>query len=85
MVGSTQGDTKKGLKIELWSLDGGPSLLKTVTSNQDGRVDAPLLDGEELKTGQYELRFHAGAYLKATGSMGSVAVLKLPPRLCAVG
>jgi 5-hydroxyisourate hydrolase len=62
------GRPAKGLKIELWSLDGGPSLLKTVTSNQDGRVDAPLLDGEELKTGQYELRFHVGAYLKATGA-----------------
>jgi len=25
----------------------------------------------------------AGAFLKATGSLGSVAVLKIPPRLCA--
>jgi 5-hydroxyisourate hydrolase len=62
------GRPAKGVKIELWFLDGGPSLLKTVTTNQDGRVDAPLLDGEELKIGQYELRFHAGIYLKATGA-----------------
>src|SRR5262245_45032783 len=62
------GRPAKGLKIELWSLDGGPSLLKTVVSNKDGRVDAPLLEGEDMKVGQYELRFHAGAYLRAVGA-----------------
>ena len=62
------GRPARGLKIELWSLDAGPSLLKTAVTNQDGRVDAPMLDGDELKVGRYELRFHAGAYLKATGA-----------------
>src|SRR4029079_11757225 len=62
------GQPAQGLKIELWSLDMGPSLLKTVVSNQDGRVDQPLLDGEDRKVGQYEWRFHAGAYLKAVGA-----------------
>ena len=65
-----------GLKIELWALDHGPSLIKTVVTNQDGRVDAPLLEGEAFKAGQYELRFHAGAYLKSTG-----ASLSEPPFL----
>ncbi len=47
------GRPAKGLKIELWSLDDeGPSHIKTVVSNQDGRVDAPLLAGEELKLGR---------------------------------
>ena len=63
------GRPAQGLKIELWALDGGtPSLLKTVASNHDGRVDAPLLDGENMKIGEYELRFHAGTYLKASGA-----------------
>ena len=70
------GRPAKGLKIELWSLGEGPSLIKTVVTNQDGRVDQPLLDGEALKVGQYELRFHAGAYLKETG-----APLSEPPFL----
>jgi 5-hydroxyisourate hydrolase len=61
------GRPARGLKVELWSLDEAPSLIKTVVTNQDGRVEAPLLDGEDLKVGQYELRFHAGAYLKASG------------------
>ncbi|MGE0004959.1 MAG: hydroxyisourate hydrolase [Parvibaculaceae bacterium] len=70
------GRPAQGLRIELWSLDGEPSLLKTVTSNEDGRVDAPLLEGEGLKAGRYELRFHAGAYLKS-----KAAPLSDPPFL----
>jgi 5-hydroxyisourate hydrolase len=62
------GRPAKGLKIELWSLNGEPSLIKTVISNQDGRVDAPLLEGDDFKAGQYELHFYAGAYLKAHGA-----------------
>ncbi len=62
------GRPARGMKIELWSLAEPPSLLKTVVSNQDGRVDAPLLEGNDFKVGQYELRFHAGAYLQAHGA-----------------
>jgi len=51
------------MTIEVWSVD--PSrLLKTVTTNSDGRVDAPLLSGEEMKTGTYELVFAVGEYFK---------------------
>ena len=53
-----------GLTIELWSAGGDARLLKTVVTNDDGRVDAPLLDGDALDTGRYELRFQAGAYLQ---------------------
>ena len=62
------GRPAKGLKIELWSLAEVPSLLKTVVSNEDGRVDAPLLEGDEMKAGQYELHFYVGAYLQASGA-----------------
>ena len=60
------GRPAKGVKIELWSLEAGSALLKTVVTNRDGRTDQPLLEGSELKVGQYELRFHAGDYLKET-------------------
>jgi 5-hydroxyisourate hydrolase len=70
------GRPAKGLKIELWSLAASPTLLKTVVSNQDGRVDAPLLEGDDFKVGQYELHFYVGAYLKA-----NAAALSDPPFL----
>lgn len=57
-----------GLTIELWRLDGDGEHLKTVITNDDGRVDGPLLEGGDFRTGQYELRFHAGDYLRASGA-----------------
>ncbi|MEB3189620.1 MAG: hydroxyisourate hydrolase [Snowella sp.] len=62
-------DIEKGrpasqLKIELWFLaqTGERNLLKTFHTNQDGRTDNPLLIGEELKIGVYELVFAVGDY-----------------------
>ncbi|MFT3989678.1 hydroxyisourate hydrolase [Aestuariivirga sp.] len=57
-----------GMKVELYLLDGGAIHLKTVQTNADGRVDGPLLEGAALMRGHYELRFHAGDYLKARGT-----------------
>jgi 5-hydroxyisourate hydrolase len=58
------GKPARGLKIELWS---GGRLAKTVNTNDDGRVDGPLLEGGAFVPGVYELRFHAGDYLRASG------------------
>ena len=53
-----------GLTIELWSAGGGARLIKSVVTNDDGRVDAPLLEGDAFVAGRYELRFQAGPYLR---------------------
>jgi 5-hydroxyisourate hydrolase len=56
-----RGIPARGIKIELWSLE--PSaLLKSVQADADGRVDAPLLAGDEMRTGSYELVFFVGDY-----------------------
>lgn len=39
-------------------------------TNEDGRTDGPLLEGESLLPGTYEIIFHAGPYLQATGLAG---------------
>jgi 5-hydroxyisourate hydrolase len=57
------GRPAEGLILELWSLTPEPKKLKTTVTNADGRVDEPLLQGEYLKPGTYELRFSAGDYL----------------------
>ncbi len=41
--------------------------LKTVSTNEDGRVADPLLSGDTIQTGIYELVFHAGAYFRGRG------------------
>jgi len=54
------GKPAAGLKIEVW----GGQLIKTIHTNADGRADGPLLEGDALKVGHYELRFFAGDYLR---------------------
>ena len=73
----TTGKPAQGLTIELWRLDDGAAAhLKTVRTNHDGRIDGPLLEGDDLAVGTYELRFMAGDYLKRQG-----AELPAPPFL----
>jgi 5-hydroxyisourate hydrolase len=63
------GKPAEGLKIDLYRIDGeAKALLRTVSTNSDGRVDSPMLEGEAFVAGTYELLFHAGDYLRGTGA-----------------
>jgi len=72
------GKPASALLIELWRLsnttaaadsnNAAAQLIKTVTTNTDGRVDGPLLAGDELIVGLYELRFRVGDYHRNTGA-----------------
>lgn len=50
--------------------------VKTVVTNDDGRVDGGVLAPDEMASGVYELRFSAGDYLRRSG-----ATLTEPPFL----
>lgn len=68
VLDTAAGRPAAGLKIELFQLTDATRLKITETqTNEDGRAPAPLLEGDAFKTGGYELIFHAGAYLDATG------------------
>lgn len=56
-----------GIPLELYALDPQRTLLARLTTNADGRTDAPLLADAELRCGRYELVFQAGAYFAARG------------------
>ncbi|MCZ8521726.1 MULTISPECIES: hydroxyisourate hydrolase [Paenibacillus] len=64
-----------GMKVELRRQreDGSWEFLQAAETNGDGRLDAPLLAGGALQTGQYELLFHAGAYFRRQGQTRSDA------------
>ncbi|MCC5778845.1 hydroxyisourate hydrolase [Nitratireductor sp. B36] len=69
VLDTASGEPAAGLEIALYRLEGEARVhVKTVTTNSDGRCDAPLLEGEAFRTGFYELVFEAGAYLRAQGS-----------------
>ncbi|SOE17751.1 5-hydroxyisourate hydrolase [Hoeflea halophila] len=68
VLDTARGRPAAGLAIELTRIEGQEHhLVKTVSTNSDGRVDGPLLSGTELEAGVYELKFHAGDYLRSTG------------------
>ncbi len=61
VLDTMRGIPAAGMTIELRSLDQA-KMLKTVQTNSDGRTDAPLLAGNEMTAGNYELIFHVGDY-----------------------
>lgn len=63
----TLGRPAAGMRIELWRQGLEPTLLKSVTTNADGRTDTPLLAAEELEPGGYELVFFVADYFIARG------------------
>ena len=68
VLDTAAGRPAAGLSIALYRLDGETRThLKTVVTNADGRCDAPLLQGADFSTGEYELVFAAGDYLRAQG------------------
>lgn len=84
----TQGRPAAGILIALWRLElvgtqettGLPAMrhihLKTVRTNADGQVDEPLLAGDELLPGMYELVFAVGGYFST-----QLVTTTLPPFL----
>ncbi len=71
VLDTARGCPAEGIAITLWTVgaDGarGPEPVARATTNADGRVDAPLLDGDAFVAGTYELAFEAGAYFDAAG------------------
>ncbi len=70
VLDTANGRPAGGIRVDLSRLegDGRPQALKTVVTNADGRTDEPLLSGDDVRVGRYELVFHVGAYFTARGT-----------------
>ena len=67
VLDTARGTPAPGMRIDLFGLEGDArTLLHSVTTNDDGRTDGPILPAEAFGTGVYELVFHAGDYLDGT-------------------
>lgn len=64
VLDTVNGRAAAGVGVELWRInrDGGRELLVRTRTNGDGRTDEPLLEGQALLTGVYELLFDIGTY-----------------------
>ncbi|PZU96298.1 MAG: hydroxyisourate hydrolase [Leptolyngbya sp.] len=73
------GKPAASLRLTVWAINNEADIktaLKTVETNSDGRTDEPLLEGDELHKGTYEITFDVAAYFATTG-----AALSDPPFL----
>jgi 5-hydroxyisourate hydrolase len=70
VLDTSSGQPAGGLKVDLFELSGsGPESAPIIsaTTNSDGRLDSPLLEGERFGAGIYEIRFHVADYFRAAG------------------
>ncbi|EJN08614.1 hydroxyisourate hydrolase [Herbaspirillum sp. YR522] len=64
----TKGKPGAGVTVALYAIEQGQRrLVRQAITNDDGRCDEPLLAGDALRTGKYELVFGAGDYFAAQG------------------
>ena len=63
-----RGVPAQGIAVELHLVTGAERrLIAAVTTNGEGRTDAPLASGDRLETGIYELTFYAADYFHRSG------------------
>jgi len=69
VLDTARGCPAAGLAIDLYRITGETrEHIRSLTTNADGRTDSQILPAEEFEIGTYELVFHVGAYLDATGT-----------------
>lgn len=69
----TTGKPAAGMTVVLTDRSTG-AVLKSIVTNADGRADAPLLAGEEMKVGDFELLFHVGDYFGSAAFLDRVPI-----------
>ncbi|MBM6550811.1 hydroxyisourate hydrolase [Marinomonas ostreistagni] len=69
ILDTTHGLAAAGVAITLFQLadDGTRSVVQRALSNDDGRCDAPLIEGDSFQVGRYELEFAIGDYFAKQG------------------
>lgn len=62
----SQGTPAGGMRVQLWRLAAGGEreMLKEIFTDEDGRYHEPLLAGEAMEAGSYELLFDVGGYYR---------------------
>jgi len=70
VLDTSRGTPAQQVAIELHRVepDGRRLAVARATTDADGRTPAPLLAGDRLEPGIYELTFHAGDYFRRTGA-----------------
>ncbi|MEO1147778.1 MAG: hydroxyisourate hydrolase [Cyanobacteria bacterium J06638_22] len=67
VIDTAQGCPAADMTIDLFRVDdlGERHHIRTVTTNEDGRTDEPMLEGIVFQPGVYELLFEVGSYFQS--------------------
>ena len=69
VLDTAHGCPAAAMRVSFFRIDDGVSReLKTLVLNDDGRAEAPLLEGAEHRPGRYRLVFSVAAYFAARGT-----------------
>jgi 5-hydroxyisourate hydrolase len=68
VLDTMHGSPAAGMAVRLYRIDGAAAtLLRDIRLNDDGRADAPLLAGADMKAGRYRLEFDVAAHFHSRG------------------
>jgi 2-oxo-4-hydroxy-4-carboxy-5-ureidoimidazoline decarboxylase len=74
VLDTATGRPAPGIKVTLHEIGASArGLIAEAVTNADGRTDKPLISGEPLRIGTYELTFHVGGYFR-TGFLDAVPI-----------
>lgn len=65
VLDTARGLPASGVDVVLYRVHPELQELARATTNADGRLDKPILDGDDFSVGTYELLFQAGDYFRA--------------------
>lgn len=71
VLDTADGRPGAGISVKLFSMENGRHLVASALTNNDGRTDEPLLEGETFLPGTYELEFSVGGYFEKSGGTHS--------------
>jgi 5-hydroxyisourate hydrolase len=80
VLDTMNGTPARGMRLDLLFVHGDHThhIAESYT-NADGRVDQPLLEGEQFQHGEFEIHFHVGQYFARLGMEPEAAFLDVVP------
>ncbi len=76
ILDQVHGKPAGGVRVQLFRED---RLLASVTTNADGRTDAPLLSGDAFVAGRYRIDFFIGDYYSQLSALDAKRFLDVVP------
>jgi 5-hydroxyisourate hydrolase len=67
-VDVARGRPAQGMQVDIYALEGVRKMIGSGKLGANGMLDHPVTQGEGVQNGPYQVVFHVGDYLRATGA-----------------